>query len=153
MKLPSRAKPAPIIGLALLLVAGVAQAEVFKWTDSQGRVQFSDKQPAKPGSKVEKVKIEVVTYSFVKTTPLKTPLPGTRPGQVALYGAQWCAYCKKAEQYFQKNKIPYRYLDIENDSHAKSEWQALGGGGIPVIIAGRQRMNGFSPEAFQAIYR
>ena len=41
---------------ALLLAAcGVAQAEVYKWVDANGRVVFSDQPP--PGKKVDRVKV------------------------------------------------------------------------------------------------
>lgn len=142
--------------LMLLLLSGPSRAEVYKWVDKNGTVQFSDKQPStapKPGSKVEKVKIEVVTYSFVKTTPIKTALPSAARGHVTLYGTQWCGYCKQARQYFQQNNIAYRDLDVENDSQAKAEWQQMGGRGVPVILVGQQRMDGFSPEGFRSIYR
>lgn len=145
-----------LLPLSLLLALGsgpAARAEVYKWVDAKGNVQFSDTKPAKPVSKVEKVKIDVITYTFVKTTPIKGAVPTTARGQVTLYSTTWCGYCKKARQYFRANNIPYRELDVENDSAAKSEWEALGGRGVPVIIAGGQRMDGFSEESFRAIYR
>ncbi|MGH8494201.1 MAG: glutaredoxin domain-containing protein [Moraxellaceae bacterium] len=152
VKLPNRVKR---LAQALLLLAASAPAlaEVYKWVDANGAIQFSDKQPAKPQSKVEKVKIEVVTYSFVKTTPVKIPLPAAARGHVTLYGTPWCGYCKKARQYFQANNIPYRDLDVDSDSQAKEEWQQMGGRGVPVILVGQQRMDGFSPAGFRAIYR
>lgn len=42
---------------------------------------------------------------------------------------------------------------MENDSQAKAEYQQLGASGVPVILAGQQRMDGFSPEDFRALYR
>jgi glutaredoxin len=137
--------------LFLFLCAAMSRAEVYKWTDAKGNIQFSDAKPATV-KKVETVKVQVSTYSFVKTTPLKTPLPVAARGAVTLYGTRWCGYCKQARAYFRSNHIPYRDLDIENDSQAKAEYEQLGASGVPVILAGRQRMDGFSPEGFRAIY-
>lgn len=44
-----------IIMLALLLAASPAMAELYKWTDAQGRVHFTDRKPAE-GGKVETLK-------------------------------------------------------------------------------------------------
>lgn len=153
MKSPHKADVATLLlGLAIVLSSSMARAEVYKWTDAKGNVQFSDSKPAS-AKKVETVKIQVTTYSFVKTTPLKTPLPAAARGTVTLYGTSWCGYCKQARAYFHSNSIPYRDLDIENDSQARAEYLQLGASGVPVILAGQQRMDGFSPEGFRTIYR
>lgn len=44
-----------IIMLTLLLAALPAEAELYKWTDAQGRVHFTDRKPA-DGGKVETLK-------------------------------------------------------------------------------------------------
>lgn len=36
----------PLAGLSFLMLAVVAQADVFRWVDANGRVHFSDKAPA-----------------------------------------------------------------------------------------------------------
>lgn len=151
VKSPRKAEAVTLL-LLFLFAAAASNAEVYKWTDAKGSVQFSDAKPA-TAKKVETVKIRVTTYTFVKTTPLKTPLPAAARGIVTLYGTSWCSYCKQARAYFRNNNIPYRDLDIENDSQAKAEYDQLGASGVPVILAGRQRMDGFSPENFREIYR
>jgi hypothetical protein len=48
--------------------------------------------------------------------------------------------------------ISFVYHKIEEDAVAKSEYQSLGGGGIPLIaIGGRKIINGFNPEALENI--
>jgi len=44
-----------VIAALLLVASGMAQAEVYKWVDANGRVVFSDQPP--PGKKVDKVKV------------------------------------------------------------------------------------------------
>lgn len=44
-----------VIAALLLAASGMAQAEVYKWVDANGRVVFSDQPP--PGKKVDKVKV------------------------------------------------------------------------------------------------
>lgn len=143
--------------MLLLLFLGslsfTATAEVYKWTDAQGQVHFSDKKPKQ--HKAETVTIKVNSYDHVTYTTLSRPRPTATTGgkNVVLYGTSWCGYCKKAKRYFEANGIAYTDLDVETNEQAKMEFEAMGGGGVPVILVGNKRMNGFSEEGFRQIYR
>ncbi|MFT5117234.1 MAG: hypothetical protein ACI9NY_000763 [Kiritimatiellia bacterium] len=43
--------------------------------------------------------------------------------------------------------------DIEKNARAKRHYDALGGKGVPVILMGKKRMNGFSPQGFDRMYK
>jgi glutaredoxin len=70
-----------------------------------------------------------------------------------MYGTRWCGYCKKARQYFEANGIAYADLDIEQSKVALAEFQAIGGRGVPVILVGSRRMNGFDAEGFRRLQK
>jgi glutaredoxin len=72
---------------------------------------------------------------------------------VVIYSASWCGVCKKAKTYFRRNGIPFTEYDIEKGTRAKRMYKKLGATGVPVIIVGRKRMNGFSEAGFNRIYR
>lgn len=63
-----------------------------------------------------------------------------------------CPYCKKARHYFQENRIDNVEYDIEKDYDAKLRYDALKGRGVPVILVGKRRMNGFSVSGFNDLY-
>ncbi len=65
---------------------------------------------------------------------------------VKMYATDWCPYCKQARDYFARNGIPYTELDIEKSEAARAEHKSIGGRGIPVILVGSERMNGFSEQ-------
>lgn len=53
---------------------------------------------------------------------------------IIVYGAEWCAFCHVAMDYFKKQGVSYEYRDVE----AKQEWleesvNKSGQNGIPVI--------------------
>ena len=62
----------------VLLVAPLAHAQVYKWTDADGRVHYSDKPPPKaadqPPAAVEQVRINDAFGTF--KIPSRRPLPG-----------------------------------------------------------------------------
>lgn len=70
-----------------------------------------------------------------------------------MYSTSWCGYCKKAKQYFKKNNITFTEYNIEKNAKAKREYKKMGATGVPVILVGKKRMNGFSQKGFEAIYR
>ena len=71
---------------------------------------------------------------------------GTKPQgavQVTLYSTSWCGYCRQARQHFAKRGVRYDERDVEASAAARREYHQLGARGVPVILVGRQRMDGF----------
>lgn len=132
--------------LLALLLAGAAHADIYKWTDASGQVHFGDN----PNSKSAKVvNVQVNTYRNTVSTSPRPPAAK----QVVLYSTSWCGYCKQARAYFQQNGISYTDRDIEKDPAAKRAYEQLQGHGVPLIMIGSQRLEGFNPESFAALYR
>lgn len=65
---------------------------------------------------------------------------------VVLYGTTWCGFCKATREYFQKKGVAFVDLDIESNPEAQLQYQALKGVGVPVVLIGERRINGFRPE-------
>jgi glutaredoxin len=141
--------------MALVPVSTQVQAEVYKWTDAQGALHFSDKPPREGDA--ERVQLQP-TNSFRGTPratasegPVQAPSPvKTKP--VVMYSAEWCGYCRKARRYFQANRIAFRERDIEKDRAARRAYERLGGSGLPLILVGEQRLSGFSQDSFRRLY-
>ena len=140
-----------IFGLAFSPSPGLG--EIYKWTDEQGRMHYSDKPPARgPASEVQ---VKINTYTSPRITA--SPFTGknrttTSSNQVILYSTSWCGYCKKARNYFQANNIPFTEYDVETSEKGKRDYQAMNGNGVPIILVGAKRLNGFSPTSFERLY-
>jgi len=138
-------------------------AEVYKWVDKTGRTHFSDQPPLNVES--ENIELgELVTYTSAKVvdnnsdvTELikeeKSKPRNYRRKKVIMYSAAWCGVCTKAKNYFKKNKIPFTEYDIDKSKKGKKDFKKLKARGIPVILVGKKRLNGFSAEKFESIYR
>ena len=129
-----------------LLAAATANAEIYRWTDAEGRTHYSDKAPPVRNAKQVKVKVQSISGPAVVTqappSTAGTRSTGTRE-PVKLYTTAWCGYCKKAKAHLAARGVPYREIDVEGTDSAKREFSALGGRGVPVILVGSQRMDGF----------
>lgn len=140
-----------LCGLVLLLSAVGARADIYKWVDGSGKLHFSDQPPAR--GPAETVKLRINTYTSPKVSTTETQSLAGGSNKVVIYSASWCGVCKKAKAYFRQRQIPFQDYDVENNSRARREFRELGGRGVPIILVGNQRMNGFSAERFEQMYR
>ena len=137
-----------ILIISTLLFAIGVSAEILKWTDSDGRVHFGDKPP--PGAETSIVEVRINTYESPNIEALQEIL--NPKDKVVMYSAVWCGVCKKAKKYFRENNIPYKDYDIDKSSKGKKDYKKLGAKGVPVILVGKKRLNGFSAATFESIY-
>jgi len=144
-----------LLSAAILYPASGARGEIYKWVDAEGKVQFSDQPPAQTES--EEIRLAPInTYRGVDVEEYQTPdtngQRGRRPKQVVMYSAPWCGICTRARRFFQAEGIPFQERDIENSRSARREWERMNASGVPVILVGGKRMNGFSEDQFQDFY-
>lgn len=130
-------------------------AEIYRYVDEQGNIVFTDE----PVEDRESTRIEVQVNSYsspsVAAFNYDPSLITRRPDaiEVVMYSAAWCGYCKQARRYFRAQKIPFTEYDVEKSERGRRDYKALKGRGVPIILAGEKRMNGFSVDAFERIYR
>jgi hypothetical protein len=86
----------------------VSFAEIYKWTDENGQVHFSDRIPSN-------------LQAETKTVPISS-----------------------------YRGVSYGNSTIDTGKKLDTE---LGAQGVPVILVGKQRMNGFTQAGFERIYR
>ena len=137
-----------IIFLMIICVSASANAEIFRWVDENGRVHFGDQPPADTES--SKIEVKVNTYESPNIEALQGVVNTDR--KVVMYSADWCHVCHKARKYFQDNKVSFTEYDIDKSAKGKREFDKIGGKGVPVILVGSKRLNGFSPTSFRKIY-
>jgi glutaredoxin len=131
-------------------------AELYKWVDDKGNIHYGDSPPAK--ADLKEITGKITSFKTVEVEPFKfdsslvTTGSNSRTKPVIMYSTSWCGYCKKARQHFTRNSIPFREFDIEKSKKAAREYKKLKGRGVPVILIGERRMNGFSANAFDKIY-
>lgn len=63
--------------------------------------------------------------------------------KVIMYGTDWCEYCSKTRKLLAQYSIDYMDFDIEHSEIAKQQYQLLKGKGIPLLLIGNTRINGF----------
>ena len=64
--------------------------------------------------------------------------------RVVMYSTRRCGYCKQARAYLEEKGIPIVERDIDRNAAAKRDFDALKGGGTPLIYVGFRRVPGFN---------
>lgn len=69
--------------------------------------------------------------------------------QVVMYTTQTCPACKVAKQYLAQKGIPYQEIDVQSSRDGMEAFRKLGGNGVPLIMVGEKRMEGFNSQEFE----
>ncbi|MBI3897597.1 MAG: glutaredoxin family protein [Gammaproteobacteria bacterium] len=141
-------KWSPLIVGAAIAIVSVADAGVYKWKDPAGRTHFSDNPPVEANA--ESVKIR----TFSGAAEVAGVDPGdVGAGQVVMLSTTWCGVCKRARAWLSQKGIPFTEHDVEKSEVGMAEYRRLNGTGVPIILVGKQRMNGFSADALEQMLK
>ncbi|MBC7684638.1 MAG: glutaredoxin family protein [Bdellovibrionales bacterium] len=136
-----------LLGLALLLGAGSASAQLFKWVDANGKTHFSD-QPPPQGAKPAVLKGSVGNSTAGMPYALATAV---RNYPVTLYTTGSCGACDSGRSYLKKRGIPFTELTV-GTAEDEARLRAAGGdGSMPYLIVGRSKAAGFAEGSWETM--
>ena len=56
-----------------------------------------------------------------------------------------CAHCHRLTAFLRQQGVRFSEQNIERNQRAFIEFQRQGGKGVPLVLIGRQKLNGFDP--------
>jgi glutaredoxin len=124
--------------------------QIYKWVDENGRVHIGDRPP----SSVDAQPLELRINTYRNEAPDLSVFQGRDVSKgfekVVIYTTQRCGYCRKAKAWFRQKGITYSERDIDTSSRARKEFDRLGARGVPVILVGKERINGYNEPRLRA---
>jgi len=132
------------IGLALLLCAAGANAQMYKWVDAKGVVHYTDTPP--PDKKAAEVKA-----SGGAATEAALPYElaaAVRTAPVTLYTASSCNACDMGRKLLQTRGIPFSEKTVASDDDLARLKEAGSDGQLPLLLVGRSKLVGFEAGAW-----
>jgi glutaredoxin len=146
--------------VALAVAATAAEKTLYKAVGPDGQIIYSDKPPTQ--GRVEKtMKFENLPATplpvarsayleWLKTRPSTAAAPPA--GDVHLFSAAWCGYCRRAKAWLGAKGVAYREFDVDTNAGMAAYAAAGGGKGVPLLVKGGQRVQGFAEAAYEAAF-
>jgi len=132
----------------LLLFSAPAMAQIYKWVDEDGVVHYSSSPTISAHAEDVTAKVRS-TGNFVELETADTSYGNT----ITMLSTTWCSVCKRAKAWLNAKGITYTELDVEKDGEGKQRYRELNGRGVPIILIGKQRMNGFSEARMEEMLK
>lgn len=134
----------------MFAVNGIAEAELYKWTDQDGTLHIEQSPPKNQKYEVLNIDTESKAEPSLATEPAEKP-KSIRSADVVIYTTSWCPYCRKAKEYLRAKGISFTEYDIEKDKEAAERKRQLDKrGGVPFAIINGQPISGFSEGAYES---
>jgi glutaredoxin len=73
--------------------------------------------------------------------------------RVVLYSTDNCPHCNRAKVFLTREGIAFREMDVGRNPRARKELERLGARGVPVLLIGESRLDGFDEQRFWRLYR
>jgi glutaredoxin len=128
--------------LLALVFAAPAAAELYRWTDSQGRVHYSDLPPP---ANIKKLK-------RIATPGANTGEPAQARPPVVLYTSNCGATCEQAADYLRQRGVPFSLKNAQTDKAAAAELKNRTGAlEVPVLFIGESMQRGYSPTVWDKL--
>ncbi len=140
-------------GIAAIVLAAAAFAQgsqLYRYTDPDGRVVYSDRQPP---SNAKNVQTKRLGANFVETSePSIAAQQAAERFPVTLFTFQCGEICENAEALLNKRGVPFSIVNVQNDEQGMTRMQALSGDDkAPVLAVGDKLIvKGYNAARWQA---
>lgn len=137
-----------VIGATLALQAA-AQTNVYRWTDKDGKVHFTDTPPPDDAANVTQKRMGDSGMDAA-ALPYETQVAMKR-NPVTVYVAANCAPCDSARQLLSRRGVPYTERNAQgNREEAEAVKKLTGATEVPVLLVGDRSVKGWDESAWSA---
>jgi len=147
--------------MSVTLTMSVAAQTVYKMVGPDGEITYSDKPPSDRARTTNTLEFrnlpssplppQVLRFREQLEKSAESRINAARApsvGDVALFTASWCGHCKRAKTHLAADRIAYVEYDIESVEGMRAFIGAGGSGGVPLLVAGERRIQGYSAPAY-----
>lgn len=138
-----------VILAALLGAAFATQAQLYRWTDAQGRVHVTDTPPP-PSAKNVRSRSAAAAPASGAGEPYILQL-AVKNHPVKLYTAPDCAPCGTARALLNARGVPFSEVSVIDERQAEELKKAAGSLSVPSILVGSSVQKGFEQGMYHAL--
>lgn len=130
-----------ILGIFMLAAAGtLVAAQLYRWEDEKGNVEYRDTPPPASAKKVEQLRRSGGVIEGVSSLPFSVQ-QAARNFPVTLWNSSCGAPCDQAREHLARRGVPHTEKDPQNDVEAFRK--LTGGIDVPVLYVGSNRIKGY----------
>lgn len=130
-------------GLVILLAAQiVAAATFYRWTDSEGKVHYTDQPPPASAKSIQKKNLGETVVVDGGTLPYELQIL-TKKFPVTLYSYSCGEICEKATEHLIKRGIPYSTKNPQTKDESEALKKLTGSTEVPVLVVGSSIVKGY----------
>jgi glutaredoxin len=138
------------LGLVLLLCAASASAQMYKWTDANGKTHFTDTPPPAT-AKAAPLKGTTSVGGGASSDMPYALANAVRNFPVTLYTTQPCGGCDSGRSYLKSRGIPFAEKTVTTAAEA-DRIRSLGGtGNLPFFVVGSSKATGFQQDNWESM--
>jgi glutaredoxin len=135
-----------LIGLATALSGAVFAAQIYRWVDEKGNVEWRDTPPPATAKKVEQRR---VGGSMIETStqPYSVQV-AAKNFPVTLWTTKCGPACDQAKAHLTRRGVPYSERDPQTDVEAFQK--QTGSNEVPVLFVGKTQIKGYLASQYDA---
>jgi glutaredoxin len=130
-----------LLGMFMLAATGtLVAAELYRWEDEKGNVEYRDTPPPASAKKVEQLRRSGGVIEGVSSLPFNVQ-QAAKNFPVTLWNSSCGAPCDQAREHLARRGVPHTEKDPQNDVEAFKK--LTGGIDVPVLYVGSNRIKGY----------
>jgi glutaredoxin len=119
------------------------------WRDRVGYVEMDRPPPLSPAEARRSWQVSAGrTAELLLAQGASRPRAAVGRGDVVLYYAEWCGYCRQAKSHLDREGVDYELRDVDIEAVKQELREKTGRGGIPVLDFSGEILRGYSAEGY-----
>ena len=139
-----------LLVLALALAASAASAQIYRWTDEQGKIHVTDTPPPARATNVRTLRPPAAPIGSGDNEPYALQL-ARKSAPVTLYSTPGCEPCAAARKLLNARGVPFKEVSVIDDTQVEELKTAVGGNAVPSLVVGATVQQGFEERTYHAI--
>lgn len=77
----------------------------------------------------------------------------TKQPHITLYSTAGCSHCRQLKQWLKQHQLGFLEMDVQRNARALKHFQRHGGRGVPLLLVGEHKIQGFHARRLPAQLR
>jgi glutaredoxin len=140
-----------VIFIVLLGAAFAASAQLYRWTDENGRVHVTDTPPPPSAKDVRKRAIDAAPDAGSDANQPYALRIAVERHPITLYTAPNCRPCADARKLLNSRGAPFKEVSVVGQPHTEELRKLIGSLSVPALAVGASVQRGFEEGAYHTL--